>query len=207
MHPYPTNRVYGVDDRGRIGYTGVVAGGIPAQPKENKMNRVTENLPEQLPVAVYGSLRSGAGNSMLWRRLTGTNTRGLGTAEDVQLRFQHEGFPYAHSQTGSDAVVEVIEAASPEVWGELIRRLDRLESHPTFYRRTQRTVRFESGETITAWVYLIDHDPQVRRLTPVPGNDWATIDPFVNTNPPAAGCARCGARNLPIIGHAAECGR
>lgn len=133
--------------------------------------------PQNMPVAVYGSLRFGGGNDGIWTDRPGVQSIGLGTVAGVSLRYHHTGFPYGMPEDGYKAVVEVITADS-EAWPMLVARLDRLEGHPSFYTRTQRTVTMDNGLEFTAWTYLI-LDGYAADMERVPGNDWLNVNPWV----------------------------
>ena len=132
--------------------------------------------PAQHPVAVFGSLRDGAGNSGLWTGMPDVRSLGPAALHGVDLVYEHSGFPYALSGE-LDAAAEVIVAETPEAWADLIGRLDRLEGHPDFYTRTLRTATLATGEEITVWTYLNDHlADQLIGANPVIGNDWSNHD-------------------------------
>jgi gamma-glutamylcyclotransferase (GGCT)/AIG2-like uncharacterized protein YtfP len=156
--------------------------------------------PENYPIAVYGSLRTGGGNDHLWNSNPGVTVLGTGTLRDVSLRFEHHGFPYGITQTGSAAVTEVLHV-SGEAWPELIWRMDRLEGHPDFYTRILATA-YVGGSAMRVWTYVVQ-DPYYRGLPAVPENDWRTINrEVVDWN---VGCTGCGIVGLPLAGHASVC--
>jgi gamma-glutamylaminecyclotransferase len=110
-------------------------------------------------VFVYGSLRSGE-----------SNHRYLATARPLGPSATSPGFtlydlgPYAAiARTGEGSVTgELYEVDAPA-----LAELDRLEGHPTFYRRQPITL--ADGEEAEAYVQRPD---QVRGKPPVPGGDW-----------------------------------
>ena len=96
-------------------------------------------------VFVYGRLRCG-----FWKELLLGNAKCLGTARTV-----HDYALYARTMP----YVTLDEAVSP-VWGEvyavdghMLRNLDSLMAHPTWYRRHVLPVLLEGGEEVNAWLY------------------------------------------------------
>jgi gamma-glutamylcyclotransferase (GGCT)/AIG2-like uncharacterized protein YtfP len=136
-----------------------------------------EVVPEQLPVAVYGSLRVGGGNDPLWR---GTGwVKAEGRVPGLTLRYEHRGFPYAVAEADArGAKVELLDC-SPEDWPTLVGQLDRLEGHPRFYCRTRSFCRVETGSLtedpmVECWVYVVQ-GAGYSTMRPVPDNDWGNV--------------------------------
>ena len=105
-------------------------------------------------VAVYGTLKHGFGNHRLLQ-----NSRFIGygtTAEPYRLCV--DGLPYLirdEHDSGMPVYVEVY-----AVDDETMEDLDRLEGHPTFYRREQVDIDMPRGYGLSAWTYFVgeEHD-------------------------------------------------
>jgi gamma-glutamylaminecyclotransferase len=106
-------------------------------------------------VAVYGTLKSGFGNSGL---LDDQEFVGQGVTSDY-YPLEVEGLPYLHDikGEGEQVVVEVYDVTS-----ECLQRLDRLEGHPSFYKRQVISISLDDWRKTRAWVYFI----QNRGLSP-----------------------------------------
>ncbi len=105
-------------------------------------------------VFVYGTLRKGMGNHRL---LEGSGFIGMGeTVEQYGMYVLPGRIPYVKRRSGMKAVIvgEVY-----EVDEDTLRRIDRLEGHPDFYRRRLVPVMLNTEEKIRAWLYfLADED-------------------------------------------------
>jgi len=125
----------------------------------------------ELPYAVYGTLRSGEGNSRLWQGLA--RSGGLSTLRGYRL-VSNGGFPYAlFAGPKSEITVEAVVPNGDEASQfELRRRLDRLEGYPDFYDRYLETVVVE-GAPQECWIYVpsSDHE-ELGKYPQVPNNDW-----------------------------------
>ena len=99
-------------------------------------------------VAVYGTLKSGYGNSGL---LDGQEFVGQGETESA-YPLEVEGLPYLHDMRGegSQVTVEVYDVSD-----ECLARLDQLEGHPTFYKRRMASISMDDWSKTQAWVYFI----------------------------------------------------
>ena len=105
-------------------------------------------------IFVYGTLRKGMGNHHL---LEGSGFLGMGeTVVRYGMYVLPGGIPYVKRRSGMKAVIvgEVY-----EVDEDTLRRIDRLEGHPDFYRRRLVPVMLNTEEKIRAWLYfLADED-------------------------------------------------
>ena len=108
-------------------------------------------------VFVYGSLLSGLINSAL---LDSSKKLGDFVTPPKFKMFDLGMFPAIIPGGDTPIKGEVYEVA-----GTTLERLDQLEGHPHFYRRTK--IATEYGE---AWVYLFQTD--LRDSTRVPDGDW-----------------------------------
>jgi gamma-glutamylcyclotransferase (GGCT)/AIG2-like uncharacterized protein YtfP len=133
-------------------------------------------LPHELPIAVYGTLRPGCGNDQLWK----------GLAEPIDdsnlLIFGYRlvsfgAFPYAIPDP-DEVSIGCLLVARPGCWPELIRRCDRLEGVPVHYIREEALVQRANHTTEFAWIYTPagwEEQRGWRNREPrqVPLNDWA----------------------------------
>lgn len=95
---------------------------------------------------VYGTLKAGYGNH---RIIDGAIL--LGTAESAQPSYVMwgRGFPFiAESNHGHKVRGEIYTVSDQQ-----LAHCDRLEGHPDWYRREQRTFHV-NGLPVVAWVYL-----------------------------------------------------
>lgn len=104
------------------------------------------NKDKSILVAVYGSLKSNESNSgiMINSELLGSGV----TSSDYDL-LNFKAYPGAIPGTNSLRV---------EVWSidsATLARLDRLESHPHFYKREEVIITLDSGALALAWMYII----------------------------------------------------
>tara|TARA_R110000751_G_scaffold301787_1_gene415450 strand:+ start:223 stop:585 length:363 start_codon:yes stop_codon:yes gene_type:complete len=111
-------------------------------------------------VFVYGSLKQGFHNHRL---MEGATYVGEGTIAAAAM-FSLGSFPAVVHGTG------VVYGEMWEVSGAQAQALDRLEGHPTFYRREELLVELSDGELHTAWVYIYQGDTNHSR--PIPSGDW-----------------------------------
>jgi gamma-glutamylcyclotransferase (GGCT)/AIG2-like uncharacterized protein YtfP len=126
----------------------------------------------RLPIAVYGTLRPGHGNSALWQGFADAEHDGDAYALGVELR-SNGGFPYAVPATGAESVVALIHPR--EGWYEqVLERMDRLEGvSGGHYDRVTIGVYIAPERVVTpAWIYVAGDADYARRLRPVPDNDW-----------------------------------
>jgi gamma-glutamylaminecyclotransferase len=117
-------------------------------------------------VFTYGTLMQGEGNHRVMVWAGGRYVGEARTAAAFTL-LHLGGFPGVVAEGDQAVTGEVYEVAD-------LRPLDRLEGHPNFYRREQVEVTTASGQTVTAWVYLLppryldDHDT-------IPSGDWRDL--------------------------------
>jgi gamma-glutamylaminecyclotransferase len=119
-------------------------------------------------VFVYGSLMSGLHNHHM---LDGARRVGRGTTGPHYRMVSLGGFP-AVLAGGSSAVAGELY----EVPGRVLGRLDRLEGHPDWYRRTPCDVRLDDGTAVEAEMYVMTGHAYDGR-DPVPGGDWRAHAP------------------------------
>ena len=107
-----------------------------------------EVLPSMTSVAVYGTLKAGRGNHGL---LAQSYFVGHGVTRDPRP-LVIDGLPYLIDRKGKGERVEV------EVYRvdrATLKRLDGLEGHPHWYRRSEIPIELANGASMTAWCYLI----------------------------------------------------
>jgi gamma-glutamylcyclotransferase (GGCT)/AIG2-like uncharacterized protein YtfP len=110
----------------------------------------------ELPFFVYGTLRPGEHNHDLFLRGR-TESEEPGRMRGVVL-YDGPGYPYAVEEPGGVVCGEVV-TALPEVYGELLAALDRLEEYVAgdprnLYERVARDVTRADGTVVRAWVYV-----------------------------------------------------
>lgn len=107
-----------------------------------------------MKIFVYGTLKKGFSNHGLLERggaqkICAAVTRPVYTMHDLG------SFPGITPGGTTEITGELY-----EVDEETRQRLDQLESHPRFYKRTLDRVRDPySGETHWCWLYVLTHDP------------------------------------------------
>jgi gamma-glutamylcyclotransferase (GGCT)/AIG2-like uncharacterized protein YtfP len=108
-------------------------------------------------VAVYGTLRAGFGNHSL---LGDSPLVGVGRTVR-EFTMLAAGFPVCLVDADdaglppTQVVVEVYDTGAASSPASIIRRLDNLEGHPDWYERKEIQVVLESGDEVTAWMYLM----------------------------------------------------
>ncbi|MFI6486195.1 gamma-glutamylcyclotransferase family protein [Streptomyces sp. NPDC050564] len=110
----------------------------------------------ELPFFVYGTLRPGEHNHDLFLRGR-TESEEPGRMRGVVL-YDGPGYPYAVEEPGGVVCGEVV-TALPELYGELLAALDRLEEYVpgdprNLYERVARDVTREDGTVVRAWAYV-----------------------------------------------------
>ena len=117
-----------------------------------------KNKDNSILVAVYGSLKSGESNNGL---LINSELLDSGTTLPNYDLLDFKAYPGAIPGTNSLRV---------EVWSvdsDTLTRLDRLESHPHFYKREEIVITLDSGAIVTAWMYIITNpDNYNKQLVP-----------------------------------------
>lgn len=111
-------------------------------------------------VLVYGTLMHGEGNHELLAEAAYLGP--VRTAPAFTL-LSLGGFPAA-VPGGTAAIAGELYLCDADT----LRRLDRLEGHPTFYRRTEIAL----PDGATAEIYLLVRDVPERALTPIPSGSW-----------------------------------
>lgn len=106
-----------------------------------------ENVLESHLVAVYGTLKKG--NSNYWHYLAGSSYVGSGVTKD-KYPLLIQGLPYLVDKqgTGHNVDVDVFKVADSK-----LAELDRLEGHPTWYKRRQIDIKVK-GKTMSCWIYF-----------------------------------------------------
>lgn len=114
-------------------------------------------------VFVYGTLRTGEAN---FDRFLASSAR-LGEARTAAhfTMLDMGGFPGL--VPGATSIVGEVFLVNDET----LARLDRLEGHPTFYRR--ELLELESGPRLTAFGYVLANAARyVSIYSEIPGGDW-----------------------------------
>lgn len=107
-------------------------------------------------VAVYGTLKRGFGNH---RVLQDAGGEFVAIARSVTpFPLVVSGLPYLLDRPGEGYQVEVELYRVSTLEG--LRRLDRLEGHPDFYRRRVEAFKQEDGTAVDAWVYFLARGSQ-----------------------------------------------
>ena len=98
-------------------------------------------------IFTYGTLKRGHGNNHYMR---GCRFVGDAVSTEAAYSMNGRGFPFLY-QGNQYVLGEVWEV--PE---EAVPAIDRLEGHPEWYRREERTFIVDGKEvkTLTAWVYM-----------------------------------------------------
>jgi gamma-glutamylcyclotransferase (GGCT)/AIG2-like uncharacterized protein YtfP len=105
----------------------------------------------RLPIAVYGTLRPGHGNSILWRGMAEASFDG--EAYVMGYRLIGHGFPYAIPAASSQSLVTLI-TPHEDTYDQVLAEMDRLEGvGHGFYDRLQVTVVTPDGP-VGAWMYV-----------------------------------------------------
>ena len=106
-----------------------------------------DNVLEDNLVAVYGTLKKGYNNYNSY--LTSSKFVGKGETKD-KYPLVISGLPYLIENKGQGHNVEVDVF---KVSSSVLRDLDRLEGHPTWYRRKQIEVKV-NGKVLVCWIYF-----------------------------------------------------
>jgi len=116
-------------------------------------------------VFVYGTLRRGQGNHVV---LDGA--RFVRTARTLEGWAMLDLGAFPGVVPGDGAIVGELYEVSQHV----LKRLDRLEGHPTFYHR-ERVQLAGGGEAL---MYVLTHPEDYRNREPIAGGDWCarTLD-------------------------------
>ncbi len=98
-------------------------------------------------VAVYGSLKKGFYNH---HHLSGAEFIGEGGTDSIYEMYKIQRSYPGVTDGESKIQVEVYAVTESE-----LRRLDRLEGHPSFYKRETANITLNNGEKISAFVYKL----------------------------------------------------
>lgn len=124
------------------------------------------------PVFVYGTLRPQGGNDVLWRGRATPHHDGDTFVSGYRL--VHNGFfPYALTDCESITVGCLVQPF-PAFERQVLDRLDILEGVPTHFDRHKVEAHTPEG-SVSAWMYVANHERYMDRLPGVPGNDWARV--------------------------------
>lgn len=115
-----------------------------------------------MKVFVYGTLKRDEGNHRLMR---GGEFVGEAVTVDAYRMVDLGSFPGVVDPAISTADKTPVHGELYDV-GDVVA-LDRLEGHPTFYRRQQAAVRC-NGRTVDCWLYFLQQDHRM----PVTGGNW-----------------------------------
>lgn len=124
-----------------------------------------KTIEETVAVFVYGTLKKGYGNDRLVRDLVEHTEIAL--VEGYTL-LDLGAFPGAVQLTTGYVVGELLTLRDPK---EALRRLDRLEGHPNFYRRTKVRVLVNDGHEQDCWIYVYQNAHRRSRTNPI-GCEW-----------------------------------
>jgi gamma-glutamylaminecyclotransferase len=106
-----------------------------------------DNVLEDNLIAVYGTLKKGYTNYNTY--LTTSKFIGSGKTKD-KYPLIIKGLPYMIDERGKghNVAVDVFKVSNP-----VLDKLDKLEGHPTWYKRKQIPV-VVKGKTLTCWIYF-----------------------------------------------------
>ena len=132
---------------------------------------------EQLPIAVYGTLRVGQHNHRFVAGRIGDIETGTVDSHELVV----DGLPFARPASIGNLVVEVMWPL-PNIYDEVLADLDRLEGyHPeqpetSFYLRTEVTVHTPAGD-VEAWLYEAGTQARHRlgQYPPVESGDFVAL--------------------------------
>lgn len=131
-------------------------------------------------VFVYGSLRKGLQNHS---KLVDATYKGVYQTVDpyTMIGLKSKAYPYVIAKPVHESVDAVpITGEVYEVSDTLLAELDRLEGHPTQYKRTLVKVRSDASKTLLAYMYILENEEMIRdiakaferRFVAVPSGDW-----------------------------------
>lgn len=106
-------------------------------------------MARKIKVFVYGTLKKGFRNHHFLEDFKGEKA----FAPGIDLHKGEAPFPYA-KRGESTAIGELY-----EIDDETFKMLDKLEGHPSFYRREETRIVGDGIDT-TAWIYLYSHADQ-----------------------------------------------
>ena len=132
------------------------------------MNTKSDNA---ILIAAYGTLRRPYGNSRLLDR--GNNWIGTGVTIKKYQMFA-TGIPYVVNDPDEDPKNKT--KITVDVWEvdeKMLESADRLEGHPSWYKRELIKVKMEGGSTKECWLYFNNN----KSGTPVPSGNYADYRP------------------------------
>lgn len=107
-----------------------------------------------MTVAVYGSLKHGYGNHGTMVRAGGKFLHTAISVDDHYILDGH-GYPYINEDHDNPLSAPLaVELYNVPRTG-LLNDLDRLEGHPTFYKRELRRFITPTGKARLAWIYIL----------------------------------------------------
>lgn len=116
---------------------------------------------ETVLIAAYGTLRSGECNERFCRNAISRRSATIsGTLYDTGW-----GFPAFVPKGKTKVSVELIEIPIRD-WADV----DRLEGYPRLYDRMLMDFTLDNGETVQAWIYIMNHLPEQAKV--IPSGDW-----------------------------------
>ena len=114
-------------------------------------------------IAAYGTLRSGERNERFCRNAVSRRSATIsGTLYDSGW-----GFPAFVPEGKTKVAVELIEIPIRD-WADV----DRLEGYPRLYDRMLMDFTLDNGETVQAWIYIMNHLPETAKV--IVSGDWKT---------------------------------
>lgn len=142
------------------------------------------HMNNQIPVFVYGTLRTGLGN-WSWALRGKTLSESPATLAGAYMR-DNGGFPFVHMTDAAPeaTVIGEVMVIDPDHYDDVMDALDSLEGYygpgrPNMYDRVLVDVTTDDGQTITAYTYLAGADlyqNRVRHLPRITSGDWSTHD-------------------------------
>lgn len=127
-----------------------------------------------MKVFVYGTLKRGEGNNGL---LLGCGADFLTEAKTKEPRkLVINGLPYLNKpeiEGGVKVKGEIWEVPDSMMW-----RLDQLEGHPTWYKRTEDDFIDDSGNSWRAWVYYIQNEVHGQPCKSFPEVEYTESSPY-----------------------------
>lgn len=145
------------------------AGTIPEWMREGPRDKT------QLPVIVYGTLRTGQGN---WKgRIEPFEHTMTPVTVNNHAMYPMSGFPFVVPQEGASIVAEIAEFRE-EDWESALRGLDNLEGYRgegiggNLYNRVRVIANMEDGSEVEAYIYVAASERSIQGLQHYPAGDW-----------------------------------
>lgn len=129
---------------------------------------------EELPIAVYGTLRLNQGN---YRNFLQGNYRDMKRGRLLGGTLHMGGCPYLHLYSKNPNLASIVDKVVVDVfyvednYKNIRNALDRLEGHPVAWRRIKTNILIEEGDLMReefVWIYLAN-DTMVSQVR---GSDW-----------------------------------